>query len=106
MTHKDFNKVWTDALAQDNFQLYCEKQKIYFAEEYNASIEREIVAIHKIAWMHIKDIVKYAGCTQKEFALRYCIPLRTVEGWCTGKRNCNDYIRLLICRDLGLLDVE
>lgn len=40
-----------------------------------------------------------AGMTQKEFAKYFGIPLRTVEGWFTEKREIPDY--LLRCAPSG-----
>ena len=40
-----------------------------------------------------------AGMTQKEFAKYFGIPLRTVEGWFTEKREIPDYLlRLMLYR--------
>ena len=51
----------------------------------------------------VRDIVAAAGMTQRAFAERFCIPLRTVEDWCTGKRECSIYIRLMLQECLGIL---
>lgn len=51
----------------------------------------------------VRDIVASAGMTQRAFAERFCIPLRTVEDWCTGKRECAVYLRLMMQECLGLL---
>lgn len=42
---------------------------------------------------------KQAGMTQKEFSRYFGIPLRTVEGWFTEKREIPDYLlRLMLYR--------
>lgn len=51
----------------------------------------------------VRDIVAAAGMTQRAFAERFCIPLRTVEDWCAGKRECSIYIRLMMQECLGIL---
>lgn len=51
----------------------------------------------------VRDIVAAAGMTQRAFAERFCIPIRTVEDWCTGKRECSVYIRLMMQECLGIL---
>ena len=51
----------------------------------------------------VRDIVAVSGLTQRAFAERFCIPLRTVEDWCTGKRECAIYMRLMMQECLGIL---
>lgn len=50
----------------------------------------------------VRQIVAASGLTQAAFAERLCIPLRTVENWCGGLRECPVYVRLLIQQALGL----
>ena len=51
----------------------------------------------------VRDIVAAAGMTQRAFAERFCIPLRTIEDWCVGKRECAVYLRLMMQECLGVL---
>lgn len=51
----------------------------------------------------VRDIVAVSGLTQRAFAERFCIPIRTVEDWCTGKRECALYMRLMMQECLGIL---
>ena len=44
----------------------------------------------------IKSIREYSGLTQKDFAEKYSIPLRTLEGWSSGRRNPPDYVLNLL----------
>lgn len=41
----------------------------------------------------IKEIIASTGMTQTEFANHYGMPLRTIQNWCQGKRQCPRYIR-------------
>ena len=50
----------------------------------------------------VKDICKMAGMTQTAVADRFHIPQRTFGNWCTGSRECPEYIRLMIQELLGL----
>lgn len=54
----------------------------------------------------VKQIAKDAGVSQRKLAERFCIPYRTMENWCSGGRECNLYIRLIMQECLGLLDVD
>lgn len=51
----------------------------------------------------VKDIASAAGLSQRKLAERFCIPYRTVEDWCAGKRECNIYIRLMMQECIGIL---
>lgn len=51
----------------------------------------------------VREIVAASGLTQRAFAERFAIPLRTVENWCTGQRECPVYTRLMMQECLGLL---
>lgn len=53
----------------------------------------------------VKEIAAVAGLSQRKLAERFCIPYRTVEDWCTERRECSLYIRLMVQQCLGILDV-
>lgn len=53
----------------------------------------------------VKDIAAETGMTQRKLADRFCIPLRTVEDWCAGKRTPPDYVRMMMQELLGLLPI-
>ena len=65
------------------------------------AIEKIWDAYHK----SVKEIAAEAGMTQRKLADRFCIPLRTVEDWCAGKRTPPDYVRLMMQELLGLLKI-
>ena len=65
------------------------------------AIEKIWDAYHK----SVKDIAAEAGMTQRKLADRFCIPLRTVEDWCAGKRTPPDYVRMMMQELLGLLPI-
>lgn len=54
------------------------------------------------AHLTIRDIRAHTGLSQAAFAVRYCIPRRTVENWESGDRQCPDYLRLLLSQTVGL----
>lgn len=51
----------------------------------------------------VKQIAADAGMAQRSIAERFCIPLRTVEDWCAGKRTPPDYVRMMMQELLGQL---
>lgn len=46
--------------------------------------------------MTIKILRQASGMTQKEFAIYFGIPKRTIEDWETGKRSCSSYLLALM----------
>lgn len=50
------------------------------------------------AHLTIRDIRQHTGLSQAAFAMRYCIPTRTLEDWERGVRSCPDYLRLLLAQ--------
>lgn len=52
--------------------------------------------------MTIREILNATGMTQKALAERFGIPLRTVQNWATGQRECPIYIRKMIIEILRL----
>ena len=110
MTDKLFAKLWQDALAQKNLELYIAEygNPDWFDEISTdlATVNDILTNIHKVAHMSIRDIIISAGLTQAAFAIKFCIPIRTVENWATGQRECKDYDRLMFATLLGLLYVK
>lgn len=108
MTDKLFNKLWKDALAQPNQEFYIYE---YGYPEWFDDISHDsgevtdiLCRIHTAAHMTVREIIDTAGITQSAFSLKFCIPLRTIEHWAAGTRECSHYIRLAFCRELGILE--
>ena len=54
----------------------------------------KLQAIYRFYNMPFRDMVYAAGYNQNTFAQRFCVPLRTVQHWCNGDRECPLYFRL------------
>ena len=109
MTDKLFYKLWKDALAQPNKEMYIGEYGYpdWFDEisANSSEIIRILENLHEVAHMSVRDIISKTGLTQSAFAIKFCIPLRTVEDWATGKRKCADYERLMFARYLGFMNI-
>lgn len=107
MTDKLFCKLWQDALKQPELEMYIgEYGYPDWFDEINEDADEAIstlTAIHRVAHMSIREMLKEAKLTQNAFATKFCIPLRTVENWSAEVNKCPDYTRLLIARQLKLL---
>jgi hypothetical protein len=111
MSNHDFYTLWSAALAAAD-------QEMYVAEWSTSSIwgepedltDDDLLRIADYcgklwdsAHMPVREIKEASGMSQLKFAERFCIPRRTVEDWCAGKRECPDYLRLLIMEALGIV---
>lgn len=110
MNDRLFARLWKNALEQPSKEMYIAE---YGYPEWFDEISPDPVKatyilgqIHDAAHMSIRDIISAAGLTQSAFAVKFCIPLRTVEDWATGKRKCKDYDRLMFARLLGILEAH
>ena len=56
----------------------------------------QLGSIYDAVHRSIKQIAADAGLTQRKLADRFCIPVRTIEDWCAGKRTPPDYVRLMM----------
>lgn len=54
----------------------------------------------------VAEIVTGTGLSQAAFAKLYLIPLRTLENWCTGSRECRLYDRIFLQEAVGLLHLD
>ncbi len=108
MNDKLFAKLWNDALVQPQKDMYiAEYGYPDWFDDISSDMEKvfnTLGNIHDIAHMSVKDLISVSGLTQSDFAIKFCIPLRTIENWATQKRQCADYIRLSIARQLGLIN--
>lgn len=109
MTDKQFLLCATETEHYTDRSAYISDvvlSSIWGDEETDPIPEDRIESVGKI-WdacnRSVKDIAAAAGLTQRKLAERFCIPYRTVEDWCTGKRACKLYDRLMMQECLGLL---
>lgn len=50
-----------------------------------------------------KALLERMGLNQTQCATRFCIPLRTVQDWASGKSSASPYIRLMMAELTGLV---
>ena len=107
MTDTLFAKLWRDALKQPSLEMYigeygCPDRFDEIGENLDEVVST-LTKIHKVAHMSVREMLKEAKLTQNAFAVKFCIPLRTVENWSAEVNKCPDYTRLLLARQLHLL---
>lgn len=59
----------------------------------------------EIMQLTFREQLKAMHMTQSGCARRFRVPLRTLQGWALGERECPAYIRLMMAELTGLLEV-
>lgn len=72
------------------------------ANENLPALAEELRHIWRYAHITVREIVQHAGLSQTDFAARFAIPLRTLQRWFSGDRDCPPYVRLLLAKQCGL----
>ena len=109
MNDKQFYFAVSEASAYASRDAYISDLSLstLWGDDESSEIPPERIAALGSIWdacnRSVRDIVAAAGMTQRAFAERFCIPIRTVEDWCAGKRECSIYIRLMLQECIGLL---
>ena len=70
------------------------------SEAYAEQLKR----IYTLYHMSLKDMIYEAGYNQSTFAIRFCVPLRTVQHWCNGDRECPLYFKMAVAEIMHILE--
>lgn len=73
--------------------------QIGFPPEMTLSADGLLKAVNIIAAVadgKIKELVLLSDLSMRAFALKYMIPYRTMQDWCSGVRTPPDYVAILI----------
>lgn len=62
-----------------------------------------LYTIWDVAHLSMRELVARTGLSQTAFARCAGIPLRTVQNWCAGSRDCPAYVRFLLAEHYKLL---
>lgn len=65
-------------------------------------LAEELRHIWRYAHITVHEIVQHTGLSQTDFAARFAIPLRTLQRWIAGDRDCPPYVRLMLAKLCGL----
>lgn len=72
------------------------------APEDLPALAEELRHVWRYAHITVREIVQHTGLSQTDFAARFAIPLRTLQRWVSGDRDCPPYVRLLLAKLCGL----
>ena len=108
ITDKLFYEIFGDAIASADRDAFLSDWSLSSAwgDDPSADIPADRIAVVGGIWdaahLTIRDIRQHTGLSQTAFAMRYCIPTRTLEDWERGARSCPDYLRLLLAQATGI----
>lgn len=109
MTDTQFLACWQEAGNYSDRDVYTSDLALssMWGDAENDDIPQDrIDHLHRI-WdvyhMSMRHIRNSSGLTQAAYAVRFCIPKRTVENWDAGQNVPPEYVKILIARSLNLL---
>ena len=79
--------------------------KIPFKKKYGINEDEAFLltsCIYDMAKKPFADVLKEASKTKAKASKELCVPIRTLEDWCSLKGHCPDYTRLLIMKKWSL----
>lgn len=114
INYHDFYTLFGAAGAEQNRDRYIAEwssSSIFYPDDNGSDIDAGEIAdildnIWDIAHLTTRDIRQHLGLTQAAFAERFCISLRTIEGWEAGRREPPKYIILALAELSGMLTVK
>ena len=107
-----FDKIWTTASdypdCEDYISHIMSSKKIFDPQKYGMDYVDAVNClrqVHKYRNMPFAEILSASGARMSEIAHKFCIPVRTVQDWISGRRPSPSYINLMILRYYHLLDL-
>jgi len=103
MTSEQLSLSWAEAAQYSDPDAFASDlilSEMFLPEDPAAEPDLSLVPalrqIHRAAAGSFRDFLAVVGETQSSLSRRYGIPLRTVQGWTLGERQCPPYVRRLI----------
>ena len=104
MTYTELHRLLIDADDCETFEQYLAETggslDAEFYEAENAAYDL-LTDVWKLYQNHTyRTLVEISGISNRQIAVRYGIPIRTVENWHVGKREIAPYLLDLIASDV------
>lgn len=108
MTDKLFAEIWADAQQITDIDAFSSDWALSSAllpedADMDPILWEQLRIMWHVAHDKFKGLLQQMGLKQTGCATRFCIPLRTVQGWALGERECTPYIRLMMAEATGYL---
>lgn len=107
MTDKQFYHAFCEAFAYsdpDAFASDVALSDIFpdVEDDDLPALAEDLRHVWRYAHITVREIVQHTGLSQTDFAARFAVPLRTLQRWIAGDRDCPPYVRLLLAKQCGL----
>lgn len=73
------------------------------SQDVDANLFKQLHVLWHVKNDPFRSFLDCMGLSQSECSRRFCVPLRTVQGWTLGERSCPPYIRLMMAEITGIL---
>ncbi len=109
-----FHRIWNLALSEDDKAIFLAKmitgdgKNVIRPQKYriDAVLWYDVLrGIFDAAHMDMAEIVKSSGRKKADISHYFCIPIRTLEDWCSARSNPPAYVRLMLIREFDLLNI-
>lgn len=108
MTNNLLHLLYAEALNYTDPDAYVSALALSSAwgDAEDADTPADRIALLRRIWddthCSIRELIGRCGLTQSAFARHFNIPLRTVQGWCLGERDCPPYLITMAAELLSL----
>lgn len=75
-------------------------------QEVDVVLFEQLRILWHIANDPFKALLKRMGLNQVQCSARFCIPLRTIQGWAGETRSAPPYVRLMMAEAVDVLDIR
>ena len=109
MTDNQFISAWREAMTYTDRDAFASDMALSsaFPAPEDGIIDQALIdhlgSIWDAAHRSVRDIASDAGLPQRKLAERFGIPYRTVEDWCADRRNCPNYVSMMMQECIGLV---
>lgn len=112
MTDKQINTYFGEAVNYADPDAFASDVALALLDPYapdqqpDAALFDQLRILWHVACDPFRDFLALVGLSQTECSIRFCIPLRTVQGWSGVSRSSPPYLRLMIAELTGVLRVR
>lgn len=109
MTDKLFAEIWSDTTAYNDPDAFASDWALsssFGGGDVDLWLFEQLRSLWGIRHLPFTDLLGLLGLGQSACSRRFCIPLRTVQHWANGDRDCPDYLRLMMAEAVGALTLR
>ncbi len=111
MDNKLFSEIWADAQKIHDINSFVSDWATSSAfldpedpeQKIDSGMVDQLGRLWQVANLPFRELLKLLGLSQTACSVRFCIPLRTVQGWALGKRQIPSYTRLMMAELTGIV---